>query len=157
MAKINIEERNGIQTRYVNAQDGIKIYLLPNIPIDAGEIPYEKNFDLERAVREFPEELQDRVRKIGKQYFGRQLDTISILLYAKERGKFDDYAKRLESKPKDFEFIHPDLMMARTDVTAFFLRLYADLGIAPVEEAEGAERDLGDYGIGIVAFPGDII
>jgi len=153
MAKINEETRDGIKTRYVGAQDGIRVYLLPNVPVDAGEIPTERGFDLEGAVSKFPEELQGRARRIGEQYAGRQLDAMSILLYAEERRKFDDYARRLESKPKDFEFIHPDLMMARTDVTAFFMRLYADLGTAPVEEAERAERQLRDYGIGVVVLP----
>ena len=153
MATIHTEERNGIRTRYVEAQEGIRLYLLPNVPIDAGEIPTEKGFDLEGAVSKFPETRQEKVRRIGEQYAGRQLDAISILLYAEERGKFDDYARRLESKPKDFEFIHPDLMMARTDVTAFFMRLYADLGVAPVEEVERAERQLENYGVGVVVLP----
>ena len=153
MATIHTEERNGIRTRYVEAQEGIRLYLLPNVPMDAGEIPTEKDFDLEGAVSKFPETRQERVRRIGEQYAGRQLDAISILLYAEERGKFDDYARRLESKPKDFEFIHPELMMARTDVTAFFMRLYADLGVAPVEEAERAERQLENYGAGVVVLP----
>jgi len=153
MATTHTEERNGIKTRYVEAQEGIRLYLLPNVPIDAGEIPTEKGFDLEGAVSKFPETRQEKVRRIGEQYAGRQLDAISILLYAEERGKFDDYARRLESKPKDFEFIHPELMMARTDVTAFFLRLYADLGVAPVEEAERAEKQLKNYGVGVVVLP----
>jgi len=153
MATIHTEERNGIKTRYVEAQEGIRLYLLPNVPIDAGEIPTEKGFDLEGAVSKFPETRQEKVRRIGEQYAGRQLDAISILLYAEERGKFDDYARRLESKPKDFEFIHPELMMARTDVTAFFMRLYADLGVAPVEEVERAERQLENYGVGVVVLP----
>lgn len=148
-----MEERNGIKTRYVNAQEGIRIYLLPNVPMDAGKIPTEKGFDLEGAVSKFPEGLQNRARRIGEQYSGRQLDAMSVLLYAKEKGEFDNYAKRLESKPEDFESIHPDLMMARTDVTAFFMRLYADLGVAPVEEADRAERQLRDYGVGILVFP----
>ncbi len=152
MATIHTEERGGIETRYVQAQDGIRVYLLPNVPMDTGEIPTERNFDLEGAVSKFPEEMQERVRRIGEQYVGRQLDATSILLYAEERGKFDDYARRLESKPNDFEVIHPDLMMARTDVTAFFMRLYADLGVAPVEEVERAERQLEDYGKGVIVL-----
>src|SRR3989344_256029 len=111
MATTHTEERNGIKTRYVEAQEGIRLYLLPNVPTDAGEILTERGFDLEEAVNKFPEKLRDRTRRIGEQYSGRQLDATSILLYAKEKGKFDDYAKRLESKPKDFEFIHPELMM----------------------------------------------
>jgi len=153
MAKINIEERKGVTCRYVDAQDGIKLYLLPNVPMDAGEIPVERGFDLEGAVSKFPEKMQDRVRAIGQGYNGRQLDATSILLYAQEKGCFEDYAKRLESKPEDFKFIHPDLMQARTDVTAFFMRLYADLGIALKEEAERSERQLRDYGVGVVVLP----
>jgi len=153
MAKIHTEERKGIKIRYVNAQDGIKIVLLPNVPTDAGEIPSEKGFDLEGSVNNFPVEMRDRAKRIGEQYAGRQLDAMSILLYAKEQGKFDEYADRLDPKPKDFEFIHPDLMMARTDVSAFFMRLYADLGIAPEDEAERAERQLKDYGVGVIVLP----
>lgn len=153
MARINVEARAGVTTRYVNAQGGIRIYLLPNVPTDVGDIPVEAGFDLESSVNEFPLEMRDRARKIGELYAGRQLDAISILLYAKERGKFDDYAKRLEAKPKDFEFIHQNLMLARTDVNAFLMRLYADLGIAPEEEALRAERQLREYGIGLIVLP----
>jgi hypothetical protein len=153
MAHIQAEEVNGIETRFVPAQDGIRIYLLPNVPMNAGKIPKEGGFDLEGALESFPLGLRERVRKIGIKYQGRQLDATSILLYANERGQFEDYAQRLENKPKDFEFIHPDLMMARTDVTAFFMKLYADLGIAPKAEAESAERQVRDYGAGVVVMP----
>lgn len=81
------------------------------------------------------------------------MDATSILLYTQEKGYFEEYARRLKAKPKDFEFIHPDLMQARTDVSAFFMRLYADLGIAPKEEAERSERQLKDYGVGVVVLP----
>mgnify|MGYP001577231383 CR=1 FL=1 len=153
MAIVQTEMRKGVPCKYVNVQDGIKLYLLPNAPMDAGEIPVERGFDLEKAVSKFPANLQERVKKIGQNYNGRQLDTISILLYAQERGCFEEYAIRLEAKPKDFEFIHPDLMQARTDVTSFFMRLYADLGIAPKEEADKSERQLRDYGVGVVVLP----
>ena len=52
MAQIHTEEQNGVITRYVEAQDGIRIYLLPNVPIDTGEIPTERGFGLEGAVKE---------------------------------------------------------------------------------------------------------
>ncbi|MEK6875631.1 MAG: hypothetical protein AABX30_03030 [Nanoarchaeota archaeon] len=123
MAKIQTEVRGGVSCRFISAQDGIRLYLLPNVPMDAGEIPVERGFDLEKTVSKFPESLQKRVRKIGQNYKGRQLDATSILLYAHEKDCFEEYAKRLEEKPKDFEFIHPDLMQARTDVTSFFMRL----------------------------------
>ncbi|MFH1174343.1 MAG: hypothetical protein V1725_04370 [archaeon] len=152
MARIHEETIRGITTRYVQAQDGIRIYLLPGIPTDAGELFSEKNFDLESALAGFPDGKKERARAIGKKYAGRQLDALSVLLYAEEQGTFDEYARTLESK-QDFSSIHPDLMLARTDVTAFFLRLYADLDIAPVAEAERAERQLSEYGVGVVIHP----
>jgi len=154
MVAIHTEERRGVKLRYIEGQEGIRVYLLPNVPMHVGKIPAEKNFDLEAAVSKFPEELQERARKIGKKYAGRQLDAISILLYAKEQEKFEDYERRLNLKLKNFKYIHPDLMMARTDVTAFFMRLYADLGIAPVKEAEIAERQQKEYGAGVVVLIG---
>lgn len=153
MAKIHLEEKNGIPYRFVKGQDGIRLYLLPHVPMDAGEIESEKSFNLEEAVSSFPEELQGRVKTIGERYKGRQMDAVGVLLYAHEQERFDEYAKRLEAKPRDFNYIHPDLMMARNDVTAFFLRLYADLGIAPKKEAESSERQVKNYGIGVVVFP----
>lgn len=153
MGTIHTENRKGVEIRYVDAQNGIKLFLLPNVPEDAGEIYSEKNFDLEGAVSKFPEGERNIVRRIGEKYVGRQLDATSILLYAEEQGKFEEYIKKLDTKPKDFEFIHPDLMMARTDVSAFFLRHYANLGIAPNEVAEEAERQLRNYGVGIVVHP----
>lgn len=145
--------QNNIEIKCVKKQERAIFYSLPSIPIDAGEIPSEKGFDLENAVQKFPKSKQEEVRGIGKRYYGRQLDAISILLYAEEQGKFDNYLKKLESKIVDFESIHPELMMARTDVTVFFTRLYADLGIATIEEAERAERQLRNYGVGVVILP----
>ncbi len=153
MAKINTDQINGITVRYVDAQNGIKLYLLPCVPMDAGKIEKEHDFDLEGAIGKFPNELRQKARSIGERYIGRQLDAMSILLYANEREKFDEYAKKLEEKIKDFDYIHPELRLARTDVSAFFFRLYADLGIAPSEEAERAERQLRDYGPAVVVFP----
>jgi len=40
-------------------------------------------------------------------------------------------------------------MQARTDVTSFFMRLYADLGIAPKKAAEREERHIRDLEVGV--------
>ncbi len=153
MARIHLEDRNGILIKYVNAQDGIKLYLLPNVPTDAGRIEAEGDFPLEEAVKRFPVDKQEKVRQIGKAYDGRQLDAASILLYAEEQGRFDEFVQRLEAKEKDFAYIHPSLRLARTDITAFFMRQYADLGKAPEEEAARTERQLEDYGPCVAVFP----
>jgi len=153
MAKINTKTINGILCRYVNAQDGIRIYLLPNVPMNVGRIESETDFDLEKAVKIFDVEKQERVKNIGNLYRGRCLDTLSILKYAEEKGRFEEFEKRLKAKLADFEYIHPDLMMARTDVSLFFLQMYADLGIAPKKELEHSKRQLKQYGPGVIVFP----
>ena len=69
MAGIITEERNGITYRYVNAQDGMRVYLLPMVPIDAGQIPVQEDLN-DSKISEYMEELQftseqkERARRI---------------------------------------------------------------------------------------------
>ncbi|MBI5060791.1 MAG: hypothetical protein HZB67_00590 [Candidatus Aenigmarchaeota archaeon] len=160
MSKIITEERNGIVCRYFNSKDNegrnVRVYLLPNVPMDTGNIPTQPDSDsetLESTISEYFPEQREKVRKISEQYRGRQIDALSVLLYAKEMGKFSEFAQKLEDKPKDFEYIHPDLMYARTDVTAFFVELYAELGKAPRERAIEAKQLVSDCGPAIVVYP----
>ena len=155
---VHIEEKNGIVCRYLNARNGMKIYLLPNVPMDAGEIPLGpilKISDIEEYIEElkFTPEQKERARNIAGEYRGKQVCALSVLGYAKEQGKFEEFAKIMEDKKKDFETIHPDLMEARTDVTTFFLGLYADLGKAPVKEAQAMRELVEKYGPGVVILP----
>lgn len=157
MAKVITEERNGISCRYVEAQNGIRVYLLPNVPLDAGQIESQEDYD-EQTIdkymdkKGFNEKQKARVRKIAFSYRGRQMDTLSVLGYAQEQGRFDEIARRLEERHIEWRTVHPDLMYSRTDVTAFFFGLYADLGKAPKEEAEAMRRLAEDYGPGIVVL-----
>ncbi len=162
MARIHTEKVNGVETHYVKAQDGFRIYIPPFSSTDVGVIDTEKNFDLEKAVAKFPIGLRARAREIAELYNGRQLDSLSVLFYASEEDKkkgtrdnFDAYAGRLENQAEEFRDIHPGLMLARIDVNAFFLRCYADLGVVPVEEAEHAERQVRDYGNGVIVHVSD--
>jgi hypothetical protein len=155
-----VEKRNGIECRYVNAQNGMRVYILPNVPMNAGDVPIQEDLN-ESDINGFMEELKftqeqkERARKIVDNYKGRHVDSLSVLGYAKEQGDkmFDTFAGKLEERKKDFETIHPDLMYARTDVMAFFLGLYADLGKAPVKEAEAMEKLVKDYGPGVIVLP----
>ena len=157
MAKIITEERNGITCRYVEAQDGIRVYLLPNVPTDAGEIEVQEDYD-DVTINEFMDKVEfnpdqkERVRKIVANYRGRQMDTLSILGYAQEQGKFDEFAQRLEERHEEWRTVHPDLMYSRTDVTAFFLGLYGALGKAPREEATKMRELAENYGPGVVVL-----
>ena len=106
------EEKNGIKYSYVNAQDGMRVYLLPMVPQDAGEIPVQKDLK-ESDINEFMDELKftseqrKRTREIVGNYRGRQTDALSVLGYAREQGDkmFDSFAGKLEEREKDFETI----------------------------------------------------
>ena len=155
-----VEEKNGIKCRYLNAQNGMKVYLLPNVPMDAGDIPIQNDLsdsDINGFMEElkFTQEQRERARRIVDNYRGRHVDALSVLGYAKEQGDkmFDTFAGKLEERKKDFETIHPNLMYARTDVTAFFLGLLADLGKTPVKEAEAMEKLVKEYGPGVIILP----
>jgi hypothetical protein len=158
MAKIITEERNGITCRYVEAQDGIRVYLLPNVPVDVGEIEVQEDYD-EATVNGFMDkvgfssEQRERGRRIVGNYRGRQMDTLSVLGYAQEQGRFDEFAQRLEERHTEWRTVHSDLMYSRTDITAFFLGLYAALGKAPREEATKARELAENYGPGVVVLP----
>jgi len=156
------EEKNGLEYRYINAQDGMKVYLLPIIPKDVGQIPVQEDLD-ESVVEDYMKELgfsleqTERTRTVLNNYRGRQLDTLSILGYAKEHSDkaFNTFAKELEERKKDFETIHPDLMYARTDVSAFFMGLYGDLGKVPAEIVKKTTELAENYGPGIVVLAED--
>jgi hypothetical protein len=155
-----VEERNGIKYSYLNTKDGMRVYLLPMVPQDVGDIPVQGDLndsDIEEHMQKlnFTPEQKNRARKITNDYRGRQVATLSVLGYAKENGDkmFDSIAVKLEERKKDIEFIHPDLRYARTDIMAFFLGLYADLGKAPVKEAEAMEKLVKDYGPGVIVIP----
>ncbi|MEM4271795.1 MAG: hypothetical protein QXD13_01765 [Candidatus Pacearchaeota archaeon] len=128
MAKINVENHNGINVAYVNIQDGARVYLLPNVPVDAGKSESEGQIDLEEIISKIPKDapksVVDKTRDILGKYRGRLIDAASVLMYALEQGKFDKFAKRLDEMHEDFKNIHPDMMLARTDVTAFFLQIW---------------------------------
>jgi hypothetical protein len=155
-----VEERNGIKYSYLNGKNGERVYLLPLVPKDAGEIPVQEDLT-PSAINEYMTELnftdgqKERARKIAGIWRGRQTDALSVLGYAKEQGDnmFNSFAGKLEEREKDFDTVHPDLRYARTDIMAFFLGLLADLGKAPVEQAEHMEKLVKDYGPGVIVIP----
>ena len=132
----------------------LKIRVLADQKFDVKDL---KESDINEFMDElkFAPEQKERARKIVGSYRGRQIDALSVLGYAKEQGDkmFDSFAGKLEEREKDFETIHPDLRYARTDIMAFFLGLLADLGKAPVKEAEAMEKLVKDYGPGIIVLP----
>ena len=74
-----------------------------------------------------------RIIKIVNGYAGVDEAALSILAYAAERGKFDEYAKVLEEHFKnELDTVHPDnLVTKRRKTERFFLECYKELGIEP--------------------------
>ncbi len=165
MPQIQKEQRGGITVRYIDVGMSsvssderftgrkMRVYLLPGVPMDAGEIPKMPDVpDLKDTINEmFKSEHRATAERIGREYSGRQIDALSILKYAEGQGSFNEFAKRLDDEMKgSITYMHPDIRYARTDVTAFFMELYADLGIAPRAEAVKQRKIVDDYGAGLV-------
>lgn len=86
-----------------------------------------------------PEEKREvseqRAIQIATNYQSRDLDALSLLAYAAERGRFDDFAERLEAHYREnLQYVHPSSRksqrMPRVSITdEFFLECYGELGI----------------------------
>ena len=164
MGKVHTEERSGVAVQYVNVTDGEisgRVYLLPGVPMDAGKIPSDPAENIDGLVgiveskipEDAPADTSKRVESICNSYQGRLMDAASIMMYSLEQGRFDEFAVRLEEGIKEFDHIHPDLRYARTDMTAFMMRMLMDLGIAPPEKAQKAIDFDEKYGAGVFVIP----
>ncbi|MBI1968812.1 hypothetical protein HYS49_02780 [Candidatus Woesearchaeota archaeon] len=79
----------------------------------------------------------ERARSIIEGYKNREIDALSILAYAAEQGRFDEFAKRLEEHYKNnLQYVHPEARKTaqvpgtlRAEI--FFLECYGTLGIKP--------------------------
>jgi len=146
---------------YMNLKDGSRVYFLPGVPMNAGKIENEGDISVEdvlpivkEEIKEDPDgSIEERVTTILEKYNGRLIDASSVLMYALKQGKFDEFAKRLEESYKDFGHIHPQMMIARTDVTAFFLQMYLDLGTEKQEKVQPTIDFVKKYGPGLIVHP----
>ncbi len=137
-----------------------RVYLLPGVPKEAGRIDSEIGVSLDKMLSFLEEKAGistdslKRSKKILEKYKGRLIDTSSILYYANEQNRFDEFAERLEQEYSKLSHIPSDMMFARTDVMAFFHKLYMDLDIGNKKEQKkfiNFEKSLG--GPGLIVFP----
>jgi len=97
-----------------------------------------------QIVGPLPGELKDsarqRTKKIVNDYLGRDVDALSVLKYAAERGRFEEFAKKLEAHyQKSLQYVDP---MSRIKVVTpgakaaetFFLDCYRELGFQPSQQ-----------------------
>ncbi len=94
-------------------------------------------------VGKLPKETQDAAKEkthaILNSYAGRDIDALSVLGYAAEQNKFDEFVKKLESHHEtNLRYVHPGARRILTVPGAqraelFFLNCYKELGIEPKE------------------------
>ena len=131
-----------------------RIYILPGVPAPYHTYPQEpSSFPFEKVLSsEFPGPLQHRVRSLWGKYSKRRIDTLGVLIYAKEQRRFDEIADLLDSKfESNFKDVLKTLQFARSDLTLFFKELYFKLGHAQEEDVQ-QWRDLNKYGAGLIVF-----
>jgi len=91
-----------------------------------------------------PENDRDNARvratNIVRNYVGRDTDALSVLAYAAERGRFDEFAELLEAHYEEsLSRVHPEArkvlgVPGATRATQFFLNCYQSLGIEPEKQ-----------------------
>ena len=94
-----------------------------------------------KIVAKLPKDIRalakDRATVIVDGYIGRDADALSILAYATERGRFGEFAQKLEKHLREnMGFIDPGVRrLAEIAVVRlselFFLQCYEELGINP--------------------------
>lgn len=113
---------------------------------DLFEIPKETRtaFIKEDIVAKLPvntqEDAEKRTTAIVNNYVALDLDALSVLAYAAQQGKFQEFAEKLEKHYNDnVTYLHPDsrripLVPGAVRAKNFFLKCYNELGVKPKEE-----------------------
>lgn len=153
MSDIKSEIKDGITYTYLD-QDECRIYFSSQFPRDLWELPKDRELNLEATVlRNFSLEKMEPAKRMGELYKGRQNDVVSILIYAHEQNRFEEFYTLLEQKYNDFKEIPVEHRLARTDLTAFVIGLYAKLGFRPQDSADFSRKFVEFYGPGLLVFP----
>ncbi|HJX05537.1 MAG TPA: hypothetical protein VJ461_02420 [Candidatus Nanoarchaeia archaeon] len=107
---------------------------------EEGRITFiEKNI-LGKLPEDIRESVKPRVLKIVNDYVGRDGDALSVLAYAAERGRFEEFAKKLEENYKEnLCYVHPEARRIlelggafRTE--QFILDCYKEMDIKPQQK-----------------------
>jgi len=107
------------------------------------EMPEDKRADFIDNVilKHFPEEerdpLRERVKSIAIDFDGRDLDALSVIAYAAEKGRFEEFAGKLESHSEEsLRYVHPEArrltgVPGARRAEQFFLNCYKELEVQP--------------------------
>ncbi len=140
--------------KYVNTQDGGRIYFIPGVPFDhvpdgLGINSEHLNLSLDEAITilgqtlpttNLTKETIAKAKDLFEHFRGRWADIGTLLKHAIKQNRFDEIVDKLHTGYDQLEIVRIPTMlrMARTDVTAFFMQLYLDLDVGDREEAQQA-------------------
>ncbi len=107
-----------------NGSDGdleklVGSHIIPKIPIEERE-----NAKIE-------------ISGLIKDYAGREVDVINVLMHAADRGKVKEYSKKLKKfYESDLQYVHPEARRHHSipgalRAESFVLSLYKEMGIQP--------------------------
>jgi hypothetical protein len=109
------------------------------------QVPQEKRdpFIERNILARFPQEermaVAERVGKIVENYEGQDINALSVLTYAAEKGVFEEFATRLETYYREnLQFRHPEQRVIIKDFMSeeFFSECYRDLRLIPQTETD---------------------
>ena len=110
---------------------------------DCFEIEESMRTDLinKHILAHLPEESRQAVKqraiRIVENFVGQDVNALSVLIYAAERGKFDEYAQRLEEHFREsLQYVHPEArriaqVPGAVRAEVFFINCYKELVIKP--------------------------
>lgn len=92
-------------------------------------------------VEKLPEDVREGVKiratKIVTDYIGQDVNALSVLAYAAERGRFDEFARKLEGHyQENLQYVHPEArrigqVPGAVRAEIFFLDCYKSMEIEP--------------------------
>ncbi len=90
-----------------------------------------------RLPEVYRESAKERATRIVNDYVGQDMNALSVLVYAVERGRFDEFADKLEEHYNEsLKYIHPKIrrlsvVPGARRAEAFFIDCYESMGIEP--------------------------
>ncbi len=116
----------------------------PDVPKEIGNSGLA--LALDEISKHMPKEKIDEARKRAKaiiiEYSGQDMYAASVLVYAAERGKFDEYARRMEKNfEDDFSYVSPEArgkpgIPGADRTNKFMIGLFKEMGIKPIDNKD---------------------
>jgi predicted unusual protein kinase regulating ubiquinone biosynthesis (AarF/ABC1/UbiB family) len=106
------------------------------VPEEARTAFIDKNI-VGRLPEDIRESAKSRATKIVTDYVGQDLNALSVLAYAAERGRFGEFAGKLEEHYQEsLQYVHPEArriaqIPGAVRAERFFLDCYKSMGIEP--------------------------